>query len=205
MMRKLVWRVTAFSALTFLSSMTCTSTARRLHLLLRVRHGPPFPIGAKRAIERNEQRAGCAASSPLPPSLSHIGTHDEWVHFFGRRQLCAAAAPSSAPPPVDPPSLFPFLQNLVQLLPSAKVQRPPAPAQPQNFEKCPGRPAEIFLSAGQRKRAKIHGCSWEICKVEAHEILSGRYPDVMGHSADQRAFPARLCANETEDTHAIEA
>ena len=28
---------------------------------------------------------------------------------------------------------------------------------------------------------------------------------LMGHSADQRAFPARLCANETEDTHAIEA
>ena len=88
-----------------------------------------------------------------------------------RRPLLRSSLPPSSP-------FFKISSNFSRVPKCKGRPRPPAPAQPQNFEKCPGRPAEIFLSAaGQRKRAKIHGCSWEICKVEAHETLSGRYPD----------------------------
>ena len=155
-------------ALTFLSSMTCASRARRLHSLLRVRHGPAaVPNRCQESYRTERATSGRAAPPPplLPPSLSHFGTHDEWVHFFGRRQLCAA---SSAPPPSLPLPLSSKSRPTSPECQSAKAARSPAPAQPQNFEKCPGRPTEIFLSAGQRKQAKIHGCSWEICKVELY-------------------------------------
>ena len=40
----------------------------------------------------NERAAPSLLPRSLSLSLSHFGTHDEWVHFFGRRQLCSASA-----------------------------------------------------------------------------------------------------------------
>ena len=164
-----------------------------LHTKATAAAAAPLPIGAKRAIERNEQRA--------PPRRRPTSVH------MMNGSISLEGANSAPPLPSSLPTIaLSSKSRPTSPLPSAKVQRPP---NPKTWRNAADRYQEILdcqpKKTGREDSWTVKGnleSSGKKCRrraKKAHFRLKS-YWVTPWHVATWVS-----CASETEDTHAIEA